>query len=339
MSNPKVTVLMPVYNAEKYVGEAIESILNQTFKDFEFLIINDGSTDKSLDVINSYSDPRIRVVNNETNLGLSPTLNKGIDLSNGEYIARMDADDISLPTRLLKQSVHMDKHPEIGICGTWIEGFGNPLLCGIWKTQKNHDELLCNLMYGSSFAHPSVILRKSILIKYQSIRYEDFYTPCEDYRLWYSLLKVTKGANLQEVLLCYRRERDSNQMSEYMSTKIVTNTDCVRLDIVVDLLGGISESDKSFHIDLLNKVLPSDVNSCRKTVNWIISIIDANKMQKIFPEPTFRKKAARFLFAKLYSSVGNKAFNYLFTYPKFLLSVEKLYVIAKPFQKYFPSKQ
>ena len=121
--NPKVTVLMPVYNGEKYLKEAITSILLQTFDDFEFLIINDGSSDASVDIIQSFRDPRIRLVHNDTNIGLIATLNKGLKLAHGKYVARMDQDDISLPRRLEKQTYFMDNNPDVGVCGTWIKLF------------------------------------------------------------------------------------------------------------------------------------------------------------------------------------------------------------------------
>ena len=119
---------MPVYNGERYLREAIDSILNQTFKDFEFLIINDGSTDLSVEIIESYADKRISLAHNGQNLGLITTLNRGFDLACGEYIARMDCDDISLPDRLEKQVVFMDNHPEIGICGSWVSAISDEKL-------------------------------------------------------------------------------------------------------------------------------------------------------------------------------------------------------------------
>ncbi len=123
--NPKVTVLMPVYNAEKYLKTAIESILKQTFSDFELLIINDGSTDGSEEIIRSFNDKRIRLFNNEQNLGIIKTLNKGLNLAKGEYIIRMDADDISLPDRLELQVKYMEENPGIGISGTQARIFGD----------------------------------------------------------------------------------------------------------------------------------------------------------------------------------------------------------------------
>ena len=115
---------MPAYNAEKYINEAIDSILAQTFTDFEFIIIDDGSTDSTCAIVESYSDSRIRFFKNEHNLGVAATLNRGLDLARGEYIARMDADDISLPTRFEKQAAYMDSHPDVVVCGTGVECFG-----------------------------------------------------------------------------------------------------------------------------------------------------------------------------------------------------------------------
>lgn len=113
MQKPLFSVLMPVYNGEKYLREAIDSILEQTLTDFEFLIIDDGSKDNSVQIINSYNDPRIRLVKNETNLGISKTLNRGIEMASAEFIARMDADDISYPARLQKQYDYLIKHPRV----------------------------------------------------------------------------------------------------------------------------------------------------------------------------------------------------------------------------------
>jgi glycosyltransferase involved in cell wall biosynthesis len=116
---PRISVVMSVYNGEKYLRQAIESILQQTYTDFEFIIIDDGSTDSSREIIQSYDDKRIRLVINEQNIGLTKSLNKGIRLAKGEFIARMDADDISLPQRFEKQVAYLDSHPEVGVLGTY----------------------------------------------------------------------------------------------------------------------------------------------------------------------------------------------------------------------------
>lgn len=115
---PKVSVVMPAFNAEKYIREAVDSILNQTFTDFEFIIINDGSTDHTKEIILEYDDPRIVLLENEKNSGIVVTLNKGIQFARGEYIARMDSDDISLCNRIERQVLFLDSHAHIGLIGS-----------------------------------------------------------------------------------------------------------------------------------------------------------------------------------------------------------------------------
>ena len=200
-NTPKVTVLMPVYNGEKYLREAIDSILSQTFTDFEFLIINDGSTDRSVEFIKSYPDPRIRLVHNETNLGLIPSLNKGVDLSQGEYIARMDCDDISLPQRLEKQVNFMDTHREVGVCGTWAKviDINNNVVRNYKTPAGDMAGKLC--WWPSVFVHPTCMMRRELL---KMIRYSSDYPHAEDYDLWLRLCNKTGFFNLNQFLLLYR---------------------------------------------------------------------------------------------------------------------------------------
>ena len=160
--NPKVTVLMPVYNAEKYLREAIESILSQTFKNFEFLIINDGSTDKSKDAILSYNDPRIIYSENSKNLGIAKTLNKGMNLARGNYIARMDGDDISHPDRLQEQIEFMDDNRHVGVCGTWLQTINNNKE-EIWKSPIAHEEIRSLMLFHDAIYHPTVVIRRDII--------------------------------------------------------------------------------------------------------------------------------------------------------------------------------
>ncbi len=201
LKNPRVTVLMPVYNGEKYLRQAMDSILNQTFTDFEFLIINDGSKDGSVEIIEAYDDPRIRLVHNEQNLKLVATLNKGIDLARGEYIARMDCDDISLPERLARQVAVMDKYPDVGVCGAWawvIDSAGK--VFDKIKTPVGR-KLASFYWRPSPFVHPTVMIRSAIL---KQNKYDQRFADAEDYALWLSLCRVTGFYNLAEFLLLYR---------------------------------------------------------------------------------------------------------------------------------------
>ncbi len=196
---------MPVYNAEKFVAEAIDSILNQTFKDFEFLIINDGSSDQSESIVNRYGDKRIRYIKNNSNLKVAETLNKGIYLAKGKYIARMDADDISLPERLMHQVSFLDSNPDVGVCGTWFRTTGASTRTV--RTPVDDRDIKSFLFFNSPFCHPSVMIRKEVLLQ-NNITYENILY-AEDYLLWIKLSRYTKMANIPEVLFIYR-EHDSN---------------------------------------------------------------------------------------------------------------------------------
>ncbi len=294
MSDPRVTVLMPVYNAEKYVGEAIDSILNQTFKYFEFLIINDGSTDSSLEIIKSYNDPRIKLVSNDINLGLSNTLNKGIELSQGEYIARMDADDISLPERLEKQIEFMDSHQHIGICGSWIQNFDRSGDKDIWKYSQIHEELLCSLFYNSCFAHPSVCIRKQVLIE-TGLRYKQEFTPAEDYELWTRLIEVTKGTNLPLVLLKYRSSE--NQMTKD-ENKMVSQANIIRIKMLNRLNLGFDQEEQTLHINVIVKNWNSDRDFWGKSVKWLEKLAQQNAAVSYCKNSLFNEYLAKFLWLR-----------------------------------------
>lgn len=200
MNMPFVSVLMPVYNAENYLREAIESILVQTYENFEFIIINDGSTDKTLDIIREYKDKRIKVLSNEQNRGIVYTLNRGLDSCRGKYAIRMDSDDISLPDRIEKQVGFMENHPDIDISSGLVKGFGV-------NVQREYlpaitsDEIKCALLFDAAMPHPAVIMRMDTINKYH-LRYPDYIA--EDYMMWVTALEHCKFQNIPEVLLNYR---------------------------------------------------------------------------------------------------------------------------------------
>lgn len=163
LNTPLVSVVMPVYNGEKYLPEAIDSILKQTFTDFELLLINDASTDNSEKIINSYNDSRIIYIKNEQNLGLIKTLNKGLDLAKGEYIARMDQDDISSHERFAKQIALFESNLEIGVCGTWFTLFRENHEDQIIEHPEYNDSIKIGLLTSCFIGHPTVMMRKKQL--------------------------------------------------------------------------------------------------------------------------------------------------------------------------------
>jgi len=226
---PTVTVLMPVYNGEKYLKESIESILTQTYTDFEFLIINDGSTDSSKFIVSSYNDTRIRYIEKEKNTGIVDTLNYGLDLASGKYIARMDCDDISLPVRLEKQVIFMDNNPDVGISGTWAQTFGELSNNDVWKYPESHKDISCALMFNSVLVHSSVIMRKSYLQQYK-LTYKTDYIYAEDYDFWVNANACFKLANIPKVLLKYRISYNSTSHSSKNSENKLESTRKVRIN-------------------------------------------------------------------------------------------------------------
>jgi len=201
---PEITVLMPVYNAEKYLREAIESILSQSFTDFEFLIIDDGSNDSSIEIINSYEDSRIRLVANKQNMGIGRTLNKGIELASSDLITRMDADDISLPDRLEKQYNYLTEHPECSMVSSNVEVISED---GerLYLYQRESKLFYFNLTFYCWIYHPSVMYRRQHVMDVGM--YPSSYS--EDYRLWSKLIRKYSFHNMNEILLKYRMSDQS----------------------------------------------------------------------------------------------------------------------------------
>ena len=206
---PLVSVIMPVFNAEEFVEQAIASILAQSYKKLEFLIIDDGSQDSTVEKIIQFKDSRIRLLTNERSLGIAASLNKGIIESKGKYIARMDADDISLKNRIEKQFDFMENNPQIGILGTGyyeINKQGERKKAYIYP---NDDmEIKWKLLMGPIFPHPTVMFRKDVLIAF-NINYNINYSATQDYELWSRLIHYTDGTNLPIPLLEYRHHYES----------------------------------------------------------------------------------------------------------------------------------
>lgn len=275
--SPKVTVLMPVYNGEKYLRESIDSILNQTFGDFEFLIINDGSNDNSAGIVRSYNDKRINFVENEQNRGLSFSLNKGIDLSNSEYIARMDADDISLPSRLEKQIAFLNKNPNVGICGTWGQFFGESSL--IAKTPKSHNKIKGHLFSNCSMLHPTVVFRNNLFKKY-NLKYRTDFKIAQDYELWTRASSLINFSNITEVLLMYRI--NVTQLTSGNNRLLEENT-TIWKSILEELDLSLSQEELELHKLFLSEKINNNAFSEIKKLNlWIDKLIQANDKKRIY---------------------------------------------------------
>lgn len=304
--SPIVTVLMPVYNGERYLREAVESILSQRYKDLEFIIIDDGSEDQSAEIIKSYNDPHILFFQNGKNLGLVATLNKGIELAKGRYIARMDCDDISLPERLEKQVSFMDKNPEIAVCGTWIKIIGKE---EIWRYPTESKEIKCKLLFESAIAHPSVMIRTNVFLS-DNIRYNINFEHAEDYGLWVNLSNKHHLANVDEVLLRYRLH-DKKIGSIYNKEQVKTS-DRIRKSLLTEMRITLTDDEFSLHSDVSRWIVRDSKDFMSNVQNWFMRIEQANKISNIY-DPYYLHKELVYRWLAIWYLSPLTNFKYIFS--------------------------
>ena len=252
---------MPVYNCENYINEAIESILTQTFSNFELIIIDDASTDSTVKFIKSYADKRIVLFEKKTNSGYSESLNFGLTIAKGENIARMDGDDISHKTRFEKQISILDNSKKIVLCGTWMEILDSGKLI-IFPIE--HDEINVCLLKHCCIAHPTVMLRMSFLVEH-SLTYNTLMEPAEDYDLWIRMVRKGVFAIIPEKLLKYRMH---NQQTSIVKQNIQKQKTFLIKVIHLSTIINISVAKKFYSVqDIIN------LKSTKKKIaylNWIL---------------------------------------------------------------------
>lgn len=203
MKKPAVSIIMPVHNADRFLSAAVESMLSQTWTDFEFIIINDASTDKTITVLKRYKDKRIRLLQHCRKIGVAESLNIGLLLAKGEYIARMDGDDVSFPKRLETQITYLKMNPDVGLVGSAVELIDeHDASIGIKRLALHFEEVRHQLMYKNPFIHSAMMFRKSLYSYYGG--YDPHLEGAEDYDLWNRYCIYTKAENIPEVLLQYR---------------------------------------------------------------------------------------------------------------------------------------
>jgi len=285
MKVPRVSVIMPVYNAETFVRETIDSILYQSFADFEFLIVDDGSSDKSFDVISTYIDQRIRVYKNDMNIGYVRTLNHLICLAKGEYIARQDADDISLPKRLEQQVCFMENNLDVGVCGTNAKIFGKKN----WKTSvpiKDAD-IRANMIFRNPLLHTSVMIRRSMFLDGGITKYDYYYCPSEDYALWFEFSLKAKLTNLPAELVLYRcHDKNVSLINEKIQ---IENANRIRHRVLECSLSIVmTEKEKCLH-DLFFMSSNININDLKALEKWYLKLLSTNKVKKYYSDQALNK--------------------------------------------------
>ncbi len=298
---PKVSVLLPVYNASSYILECVESVLNQTFKDFELILINDGSQDNSLEVISKIADKekKIKLLNNNQNLGLISTLNKGISIASGQYIVRLDADDICLPNRLKKQVDFMDNKRSIGIAGSWIRFFGSQ--SHTLKLPQHNEFIKARLLFKPPIIHPSVIFRTEIFSKY-SLSYNRNNLHAEDYGLWVDAFNYVEFANIPEALLRFRISDGSITNIARKDKESYYNVHKLIHEKMFSLLGltSITEEDYEIHNFIACGNSMIDKKICiEQVLQWLNKIYNINLQTLLFKNKALSYSLTLSLFSTL----------------------------------------
>lgn len=237
MPAPHVTVLMSVFNDTDFLAPSVESILAQTLRDFELLVIDDGSSDGSGEFLAHVADARLRLWCNEKNLGLTRSLKLGVEMARGDYLARMDADDIAHPERLVRQAAFLDEHTDVGIVGSacrMIDERGRAR--GEYRVPLSNLHIRWTSLLANPFAHPTVMLRREVLTQHE-LNYNEAYETAQDYELWTRMLRHARGANLSEPLLQYRQRPGVTRARREAQLQ---NHDAVAHRTIRELLPGFS---------------------------------------------------------------------------------------------------
>ncbi len=285
--NPRVTVFIPVYNRELYVGEAIESILAQTFSDFEILLIDDGSTDHSVEKIRSFSDSRIRLICNEENLGIPKTRNRGVELARGQYMAMLDSDDRAYPARLEKQVAFLEAHPEYAQVGSWcrmMDAQGH-VLNKVKRQPAFPDDIHAQFLFRCAMSNRSIMARTAILKEY---RYRNDFPRCQDYELHVRLAKQYKLGNIPECLVYGRIH------PEQITGQTPGLGDAKKQEIISGQLHELgvtfSQKDLDPHLTLSrmrkSQFIP-DAAYLEWAQEWFIRLKQANTQSHRYAEPAF----------------------------------------------------
>ena len=273
---------MPVFNSENFIVEAINSILGQSLSDFEFIIIDDASVDRSAEIIKSYSDPRIKLIVKSQNTGYTESLNMGIRIAQGRYIARMDSDDVSMDGRLAKQVEMMDLNQEIAVCGTWVEIIPSR---EIVRYPIDFEELKIALLDNCALAHPTVMMRRKFLVEHGML-YDKSFEPSEDYDLWTRIASKGRIVNIPEPLLLYRQHDQQISHTKYALQK--RNADRCRVRMLLNLFATATPLDCE-HAEMVYGMMPlKSIDHLYRVIGWLEGIILLNNQGGVYDKVLLR---------------------------------------------------
>ena len=282
MTAPRVTVLTTLYNKGPFVEEAIKSILDNTFTDFELLVVDDASTDDGLERVRRFTDPRIRILTSEENTGRAAAANRGYDAASGDYVAVLDADDIAHPERLAKQVAFMDAHPEIGICGSYAHVFGARDRMVEWPTTE--EEARGVLLFQDPLLYGSAMIRRSVLETNNLRCRTDWRAPGMDYLFLLSIAQHARMATIPEPLTSYRiGEQNFRHGHDHFEVRSAIFREVFRFYGIP-----ATEEDVASHLLLEQcyRVLP-DAKQVRALHTWVEKLRSFNRERELFPPRVF----------------------------------------------------
>jgi hypothetical protein len=284
---PRVSVVMPVRDGERHLEEAVESILCQTLADLELIVVDDGSRDRTPSILAGLArrDPRVRVHTLDQWSGMSVALNTGLGLARGAYLARMDADDVSEPERLAVQVAFLERHPQVGVCGSWVRVLGTP---AVWAYPVDDADVRAGLLFGTPFAHPTVVMRRAFLAG--GLRYDaELRQYAEDYDLWLRGAQLRFAyANVPKPLLRYRLH--PGQQTAELARR--GGVEPVRARFLAEL--GLQPTAAEWELDVFTcGLLPiPDLTSLRACGAWVERLLAANDAAGRFARAAARRQAA-----------------------------------------------
>lgn len=292
-SAPKVSVIMPVYNREKYIIESVKSITNQNFQDFEFIIIDDGSTDSTPLILRSFTDKRIKLILNKNNMGNYFARNKGMGCATGKYICVMDSDDIALPHRLQKQYDFMEKNQHFGLCGSLVKILGSD---EIITEPAGHDEIMVWSLSNIMFRHPTVFMRTEFLKRF-NLRYNNTYRYAGDYDFLVRAAHLFPVTNIQEVLLEYRKHPDQISCNKAGQQALIVKE--VILNQLTYFVKDANEQEKWLHLSLMTRTSISEFDFFIELKAWANRLLKINNQTKVFHSAhlaNFLKSLLKYIF-------------------------------------------
>ena len=308
---PRVTVLMPTYNVAPYVKEAIESVLCQTYTDFELLVVDDASTDDTLEVVRSIFDSRIRIAAFPDNVGLADNLNRGLSMIDTELVARMDGDDIAEPHWLQSEVAVLDAHPEIGICGGSFERFG--AVSTVVRLPEHPESIMANMLFECSIIVPTF---RMSLYREHGLRYRSDAFPAEDYRFWADCLRVTKAYNVQETLFHYRMH--PSQICTSLKDQQKGKVEEVRR-YMLELLGPhLTKEDTDYFLKIFIDGEIAEKQDWRHKEAFAERLVMLNRDKRHFEEKALKNCLHRHLQVQLYNTMINQYFKEGYSIPAYV---------------------